>query len=76
MGHPHGAGLHCCGPQLVWGEHLVRHVPQTDADAEVSVGTVIVKSDSRVVLSFEYATIAKSLVISKPDTRTGRTSFP
>jgi hypothetical protein len=66
-----GGGLHLCGPQLIWGEHLVRHVPQIEAEAEASPGTVIVKSDSREVLSCEYATMAKSLVISTPDTRTG-----
>jgi len=45
--------MHCCGPWLVWGEHFVRHVPQAEAEAEASIGTVIVKSDSREVLSFE-----------------------
>ena len=54
----------------------MRHVPQTVAEAEASIGTVMVKSDSIEVLSFEYATIAKSLVVSKPDMRTGWTSSP
>jgi len=76
MARSGGGGLHLCGPQLVCGEHLVRHVPQIEAEAEASIGTAIVKSESREAPSCEYATMAKSLVISTPDTRTGRMLFP
>ena len=36
----------------------------------------MVNSDERWVLLFEYAIIAKSLVMSTPVTRTGLISFP
>ena len=71
MARSRGGGLHCCGPWLVWVEHFVRHVPQIEAEADASIGTAMVRSDPREVPSLEYAAIAKSLVISKPVTRTG-----
>ena len=42
-----------------------------EAEAEASIGTAMVKSDSREAPSCEYATMAKSLVISSPDMRIG-----
>ena len=67
---------HGCGPQLKRVEHVVRRVTQIEAEAEVSIGTAMLKSASRETPSFEYVTTAKSFVMSKPDTRKGRTSSP
>lgn len=50
--------------------------PQTEAEAEANIGTEMVRSVLREAPSFEYAAIAKSLVMSTPDTRMGLTSSP
>jgi len=61
----------CCGPSFVWTGHLARHVPRKGGGVEVNIGIGIVSLDMRASPSFEYTTTEKSLVISKPDTRTG-----
>ena len=65
-----------CGPQLVWGLCRACHSPQREAEAEINIGAVIEKSHSREASSYEYVTIAKSLVMSTPDTRMGLMSSP
>jgi hypothetical protein len=61
------------GLQFTWGEHLICHVTLKEAETQTvtAVGTVMVEPDSREVLSSEHAIVAKSLVMSKPYTRTG-----
>jgi len=68
---PREVRLRCCGPSFVWIGHLARHVPRKEGGVEVNIGIAMVSLDMRVSPSFEYTTAEKSLVISKPDTRTG-----
>ena len=69
-------GQHIWGPQFVWTKPSVRHVPQTEAEAEATIGTEVVNSDLKLVPLFEHAIIAKSRVISTPVTSTGLMSSP
>ena len=52
------------------------HVPWIEAEAEVTIGIVTVRADPREVSLYEYVTVAKSLVMLKPDTRMGWMSLP
>ena len=46
-------GQHSWGPQFVWTNPSVCHVPQTEAAVEVAMGAEVVNSDLRLEPLFE-----------------------
>ena len=56
--------------------HAVRHVHEADTEVDPNIEVEKVSSDRTEEQLLEYAIIAKSLVMSTPDTRTGRKFFP